>query len=124
MREKPTWANVEWLEQNMLAGRGMVFECQRKTKAWSILKAAIAVGDERYGYVRKVFRADAGGFAAWVSGTVDSASTSYLGLAEAAAFASRLLSQYEVATVSVPLFTSDPATGDWDALVLFERRGR
>lgn len=119
MREKPTWANVEWLEQNVLAGQGMVFECQRKTKAWAFAKSA-----EGFGQVRKVFRADAGGFAAWVSGTTVSAPMSYLGLSEAAGFAGRLLDQDEVAAVSVPLFTSDPATGNWDALILFERRAR
>lgn len=119
MREKPIWANVEWLGQNVLAGQGTVSECQRKTKAWKI-----ATNDEYFGYVRKVFRADAGGFAAWVSGTTVSAPMSYLGLSEAAGFAGRLLDQDEVAAVSVPLFTSDPATGDWDALVLFERRAK
>lgn len=117
MRAKPTWANVEWLEQNVLAGKGMVSECQRKTKAWKT-----AANDECFGHVRKVFRADAGGFAAWVSGTTGSAPTSYLGLHEAEAFVSRLLDLDEVVAASVPLFTSDPATGDWDALVLFERR--
>lgn len=121
MREKPTWANVEWLEQNVMAGKGMVSECQRKTKAWKI-----AANGWSFGRVRKVFRADAGGFAAWVSGTTGSALMSYLGLTEAATYASRLLDLDEVAvaSVSVPLFTSDPATGDWDALVLFERRAK
>lgn len=116
MREKPTWANVEWLEQNVLAGQGMVFECQRKTKAWALAKSV-----ENFGQVRKVFRADTGRFAAWVSGTTDSAQTSYLGLHEAEAFVTHLLDLDEVAAASVPLYTSDPATGDWDALVLFER---
>lgn len=118
MREKPTWASVEWLEQNVLAGQGEVFECQRKTKAWALAKSA-----EGFGQVRKVFRADAGGFAAWVSGT-GAAAMSYTGLGKAESFAEDLHLLHEVATVSVPLFTSDPATGDWDALVLFERRGR
>lgn len=118
MREKPTWANVEWLEQNVLAGQGMVFECQRKTKAWAFAKSA-----EGFGQVRKVFRADAGGFAAWVSGTA-AAGISYTGLGKAESFAEDLHFLHEDATISVPLFTSDPATGDWDALVLFERRGR
>lgn len=124
MREKPTWANVEWLGQNVLAGQGTVSECQRKTKAWSVLEVANAASGKCYGHVRKVFRADAGGFAAWVSGTTDSAPMSYLGLTEAAAFVGCLLDIDEVAAASVPLFTSDPATGDWDALVLFERRAR
>ena len=124
MRVKPVWASVDWLEQNVLAGRGTVSECQRRTKAWSIVEAAITEGDERYGHVRKVFRADAGGFAAWISGTTGSAAVSYPGAAEAAAFVSRLLGLDEVAGAAMPLYTSDPATGDWDALVLFERRAR
>lgn len=119
MREKPTWANVEWLEQNVLAGQGMVSECQRKTKAWAVAKSA-----EGFGQVRKVFRADGTGwFAAWVSGTA-ATGVSYTGLGKAESFAEDLHFLHEEATVSVPLFTSDPATGDWDALVLFERRGR
>ena len=118
MREKPTWASVEWLEQNVLAGQGMVFECQRKTKAWALAKSA-----ESFGQVRKVFRADTGRFAAWVSGT-GAAAMSYTGLGKAESFADDLHLLNEVAAVSVPLFTSDPATGDWDALVLFERRGK
>lgn len=118
MRKKPTWANVEWLEQNVLAGQGTVSECQRKTKAWAVARSA-----EGFGQVRRVFRADAGGFAAWVSGTA-AAGTSYTGLGKAESFAEDLHFLHEEATVSVPLFTSDPATGDWDALVLFERRAK
>ena len=118
MRAKPTWANVEWLEQNVLAGKGEVFEGQRRTKAWALAKSA-----EGFVQVRKVFRADAGGFAAWVSGTV-AAGISYAGLGKAEAFAEDLHFLHGAVTVSVPLYTSDPATGDWDALVLFERRAK
>lgn len=121
MREKPTWANVEWLEQNVLAGQGMVSECQRKTKAWRLV--AEVAGPRGSCKVRKVFRADTGRFAAWVSG-LTSAKESYRGLGLAEVFADLLLVRDETTAVSVPLFTSDPATGDWDALVLFERRGR
>lgn len=117
MREKPTWANVEWLEQNVLAGQGMVFECQRKTKAWRLVAEVVGLACQ----ARKVFRADTGRFAVWVSGA-GAAAMSYTGLGKAESFAEDLHLLHEVATVSVPLFTSDPATGDWDALVLFERR--
>lgn len=119
MRTRPTWANVEWLEQNVLAGQGTVSECQRKTKAWTLAKSV-----ESIGRVRKVFRADTGRFAIWVAGTLGTSDEgeSYTGLGRALLFAEDLHLLYEVATVSVPLFTSDPATGDWDALVLFERR--
>lgn len=118
MREKPIWASAEWLEQNVLSGQGKVFECQRKTKAWALAKSA-----ENFGQVRKVFRADTGRLAVWVSGT-GAAAMSYTGLGKAESFAEDLHLLHEVATVSVPLFTSDPATGDWDALVLFERRAK
>lgn len=118
MRVKPTWANAEWLENNVMAGHGMVFECQRRTKVWELVKAA-----EGCCHVQKVFRADVGGmFAAWVVGTT-ARQASHDGLAGAHIFAEELIVA-GAGAVSVPLFTSDPATGDWDALVLFERRGR
>lgn len=118
----PVFATKEWLERNALAGNGAVRECQRRTKAWLVAKAAEECAELCGGSVRKVFKAESGLHAAVVSGRVE-----YKCAAPSCAgdYASELDSSEPVATgsVVVPICVCDAATGVWHALVLFRRKG-
>ena len=118
----PTFAAKEWLERNALAGNGEVKECQRRTKAWLVAKAAEGRAELLGGSVRKVFRAASGLYASVVSGRVERKCDA---LGCAWGYASELDSSASVAagSVVVPVFVCDAATGVWHALALFRRKG-
>lgn len=118
----PAFATKEWLERNVLAGNGEVRECQRRTKAWLVAKAAEEYAELCGGSVRKVFRAASGLHAAVVSGHVEHKCDAP---SCAGDYASELESSASVAagSVIVPICVCDAATGVWHALVLFRRKG-
>lgn len=116
----PAFTTKEWLERNVFSGNGEVKECQRRTKAWRMVKEA-ARGE--YVVVRRVFRAG-GLHAAVVSGRVSS--EAYVALEYVKNYACDLNETSGVINGSayVAIFTCDAATGVWHALVLFRKGGR
>lgn len=118
----PAFAAKEWLERNVLAGNGEVRECQRRTKAWVVAKAAEGRAELLGGSVRKVFRAASGLHAAVVSGRVGNKRDAPF-CAWGYAFELDLSASVDAGSVVVSVFVCDAATGVWHALVLFRRKG-